>query len=143
MSMNSKFLLYLAWAQALIATSLSLYFSEILHFVPCVLCWYQRILLYPLVILIAVGILRKDRNLPYYILPMTLLGMLIALYHNLLQWSIIPESLSPCTVGVSCTTRYGNWFGFITIPLLSFTAFLIISGCMIIYLKISRDKNRL
>ncbi len=131
---------YIAWTQALVATLGSLYFSEIRKFPPCVLCWYQRILMYPLVILIAVGILRRDKQMYQYILPMSVLGMLISGYHNLLYYHIIPENLAPCVAGVSCTTRFFAWFGFITIPLLSMTAFTIITICMI--LSVKRHESR-
>ncbi len=75
----TKHVVVIAWIQSIIATLGSLYYSEILHFTPCVLCWYQRILLYPLVLIIAVGILRKDKGLYQYVLPMSILGLLIAL----------------------------------------------------------------
>ena len=124
----------LAWLQAWIATLGSLFFSEIMHFTPCVLCWYQRIFMYPLVFILSIGILRKDKNLPYYVLPLSITGLLIALYHNLLYYGIIPEVVR-CAIGVSCKTRFFAWFGFITIPLLSFIAFTVISACMIALLK--------
>ncbi len=132
---NFKFqiFLYIAFGQALIATLTSLYFSEILKFPPCVLCWYQRILMYPLVIILAVGILKKDKGVYQYVLPLSILGMVIAIYHNLLYWNIIPESQTPCLLGVSCTIKFIEYFGFITIPFLSFVAFLIITACMVIY----------
>jgi disulfide bond formation protein DsbB len=126
---------YIVWLVAIISTLGSLYFSQIMHLTPCILCWYQRILMYPLVLIIAVGILLKDKKLPYYVLPLSLLGASIGLYHNLLYYNIIPESLAPCTLGVSCTTRLIDWFGFLTIPLLSFTAFVLISIGMIISLR--------
>lgn len=128
----------LAWAQALVATSGSLYFSEVLNWKPCLLCWYQRILMYPLVLVIGIGIIRRDKNLPYYALPLSLVGLFIALYHNLLQWRIIPEAIAPCQVGVPCVSKYAGWFGFVTIPLLSLTAFWIISFLMIRQLKANR-----
>jgi disulfide bond formation protein DsbB len=131
---------YLAWIQSIVATFGSLYFSEIRKFPPCVLCWYQRILMYPLVILIAVGILRRDKNMHWYVLPLSILGMMISGYHNLLYYGILPESLAPCVAGVSCTTRFFSWFGFITIPLLSMTAFTIITICMI--LSVKRHESR-
>ena len=80
-----KYILYLAFLQALIATLGSLFFSEILKFPPCVLCWYQRIAMYPLVLILAMGILKKDKNLPLYVLPLSIIGMLIGVYHNLLR----------------------------------------------------------
>lgn len=126
---------YIAWVQAIVATASSLYLSEILHWTPCVLCWYQRILMYPLVILIAVGIYKKDKNLPYFVLPMTIIGMGIALFHYLLQIGIVPDAVAPCVSGVSCTTKFFMWLGFITIPFLSLTAFSIITVCMILFLK--------
>lgn len=129
---KTKLAAYIAWSQAVIATSSSLYFSEILHFPPCVLCWYQRIFMYPLVLIIAVGIIRKDKNLPFYVLPLSLFGGAIAFYHYLLQRGIIPDKIAPCSLGISCTTDYIEWLGFITIPFLSLIAFAVISVCMLV-----------
>lgn len=130
-----KKFLYIAWIQALIATLGSLYYSDIQHFSPCVLCWYQRILLYPLTIIIPLGLLRKDTHLPYLLLPLSGLGTLVALYQYLLQLGILKENLSPCMFGVSCVTKYVEYFGFITIPLLSLTAFVIISVSLYLAMK--------
>lgn len=126
---------YVILITSLISTLTSLYFSEIMHLAPCVLCWYQRICMYPLIIISAVGILTKDKKLPYYILPLSVIGWGIALYHNLLYYKILPESIAPCRAGVSCTTKLIELFGFITIPLGSFLAFTFIIICTIIYLK--------
>lgn len=131
-------ILYIAWLQVLAGMLMSLYFSEILKLPPCVLCWYQRIALYPLVVIIPVGILKKDKNLPLYVLPLSILGMVIALYHNLLYYGVIPENIDPCTAGVSCTTKLIEWFGFITIPLMSLAAFTLITVCMLVYRKIQK-----
>lgn len=128
-------ILYIAWLQVLSGMLISLYFSEIMKLSPCVLCWYQRIALYPLVAIIPVGILKKDKNLPLYVLPLSIVGMIIALYHNLLYYGIIPERIAPCTFGISCTTKLIEWFGFITIPMMSLTAFILITICMFIYRK--------
>lgn len=130
-----RYILYIAWLQALVATLGSLYFSEIAKFPPCILCWYQRICMYPLVAILAVGIYRKDKNVPFYVLPLSLTGLLIALYHNLLYYKIIPESAAPCISGISCTTKYIEWFGFVTIPFLSLVAFAVITACMIFFMK--------
>jgi disulfide bond formation protein DsbB len=113
----------------------SLYFSEILHLPPCNLCWYQRIALYPIVAIAAVGILLKDKNLPFYILPLAVGGWLIALYHNLLYYRFIAEPIIPCQAGVPCTARLVQMFGFIDIPLGSFLTFTFIIICTIIYKK--------
>lgn len=125
---------YLMWATALIATLGSLYFSEILKFQPCVLCWYQRILMYPIVLILLVDIIRKDKDFIYRILPLSVLGWIISFYHNLLYYNILPESAAPCSSGVSCTAKYIEYFGFVTIPLLALIAFSIINVLIIIKL---------
>ena len=122
-------ILYLAWIQACVATLGSLYFSEVMNLQPCVLCWYQRILMYPLSLIIMVGIWRRDSALYLYVLPLSMLGFGIATYHNLLYYGILPESIQPCLLGVSCTTRQIEWLGFITIPVMSLLAFTVISAC--------------
>ncbi|MDO8489851.1 MAG: disulfide oxidoreductase [bacterium] len=108
-----------AWGLSILAMLGSLYFSEVMHFPPCTLCWYQRIAIYPLAFLIPMGIIRKDVNLPYYILSIIVPGFLVSIYHNLLYYGILPETIAPCAQGVSCITKYIEWYGFITIPLLS------------------------
>ena len=137
-----QFVLYSAWLQAFLATLGSLYFSEIRHFTPCILCWYQRILMYPLVLLIAVGIIRRDPKIYQYILPMSLLGLGISLYHILLQNGVIPEAIAPCAIGASCTVKYTGYLGFITIPVMSFTAFLVITICMFTLRKINQTHEQ-
>ena len=122
--------LYIAWIQAIVAMAGSLYFSNVLGWTPCVLCWYIRIAMYPLVLLLAVAILRKSKDIEYYILPQIIIGLGISAYDYLLQLGVISEKLAPCTNGVSCATRYHTWFGFVTIPLLSFIAFIIIIICL-------------
>jgi disulfide bond formation protein DsbB len=120
--------LFAAWT----ATCGSLFFSEVLGWRPCVLCWYQRILMYPLAILLAVGIARRDRGLHVYVLPFSLAGMCVSLYHYLLirtDWFPPP----PCASDVPCTVDYLNWLGFINIPFMALTAFVIIT-CMMVTL---------
>ena len=91
--------------------------------------------MYPLVAILAVGILRRDSGVAAYVLPLSLTGLLISIYHNLLYYNIIPESAAPCVSGISCTTVFIQWFGFVTIPLLSLAAFAAISSLMIIHAK--------
>lgn len=129
--MKDHIFVYIAWFQALIATSGSLYFSEIKHFTPCLLCWYQRIFMYPLVIIIAVGLLRKDKKLYQYVLPMSILGGIVAFYQVLLQKGILPEAVAPCSIAASCAVKYTGYFGFITIPVMSLAAFVLITVCML------------
>lgn len=125
--------LYTAWIIALTATVGSLFFSEVMNLPPCILCWYQRIAMYPLVFIIGAGILMRDRRVKYYALPVCLAGLVVAVYHNLLYYGIIPDSITPCTQGVSCTSVQIEWLGFITIPLLSLTAFALVLLCLLFY----------
>ena len=129
----SAALAYPAWIIALVATVGSLFFSEVMNLPPCVLCWYQRIAMYPLVLIIGVGIVLRDARLKYYALPVSVGGLLIAIYHNLLYYGILPDSIAPCTQGVSCTSVQIEWLGFITIPLMALTAFVSISLCLAFY----------
>ncbi len=132
---KTQALAYIAWIQALVSTAFSLYFSQILLLPPCILCWYQRIFMYPLTIILTIGILQKDRKVYRYVLPLSITGGLIAIYHNLLYYKILPESAAPCTLGISCTTKLIEWGGFITIPLLSLAAFSVITICMLVLKK--------
>ncbi len=131
----------IAWAVAFIATCGSLYFSEIRHFPPCVLCWYQRIAVYASMIILLVGVLRKDKNVPYYVLPLTTIGTLISIFHNLLYYKLLPESAAPCQAGISCTTQFVEYFGFVTIPLMSLAALLTITISMYLYLRYTRSHD--
>lgn len=139
MDQKSWGVLFVAWFIALGATAGSLFFSEVLGFIPCVLCWYQRIAMYPIVIILVMGLLRKDAAATIYSLPLSVIGLAIALYHNLLHWGIVPEDLSPCVQGVPCSTVYINWLGFITIPLLSMLAFIAIAT--LLTLNVSRYRR--
>lgn len=133
--------LYVAWIQSIAAMVGSYYFSEIRHFTPCNLCWYQRIFMFPLVIIIAVGILKKDKDIYKYVLPLSIIGWFVAFYQVLLEKGIIKENLLPCTIGAACTTKYINYLGFITIPLLSLLAFSLITICMVIFWRLNQKKN--
>lgn len=136
-----KYLPYFVFIIALLSTLISLFFSEILKFTPCVLCWYQRIFMYPMVFISAVSIMRKQKDLHYYILPLSIIGFLIGFYQNLLIWHILPEAIAPCTAGVSCVDQPFVLFGFITIPLGSMISFAIISASMILYAKVEKEDS--
>lgn len=121
-------LVFLCWFIALIGTAGSLFFSEVLKYPPCSLCWYQRIFLYPLVLIFMIGIVRRDRSHIFYAWPISLVGFLIAAYHNLLFYGFISKELSPCRENISCSEKYIEGFGFLSIPFLSgFGFFLIVS----------------
>ncbi|MBI3342270.1 disulfide bond formation protein B [Candidatus Curtissbacteria bacterium] len=144
--------LYIAFVQAWFATLGSLYFSEIRHWIPCILCWYQRILMYPLIIILGVAIWRKDKNVAYYVLPMTILGASIAFYHYMLQMTPLKEitpvqckAYGPCSEVKALTFFNGavTLPYFVTIPFLSFTAFIVITIMMIVILKTNKkNENR-
>ena len=123
----SWIIVFLAWIVATVATLGSLFFSEVMGFVPCTLCWYQRIFMYPLVLVFLVGMISFDKSVLKYATPMVGFGLFFSIYHNLLHYGIIPESAVPCSQGVPCSTKYINYFDFITIPMLSLIAFSLIA----------------
>ena len=130
---------FFALIVSFVATLGSLFFSEVMHFIPCSLCWYQRIFMYSLVFLFLVNLLFPDDKIFKYSISLVLIGWSVSIYHNLLMFGIIPENLSPCVQGVPCSTMYINWLGFITIPLLSFFAYTIL---LILILKIKNEKRK-
>lgn len=91
--------------------------------------------MFPLVVILGVGFSLKDKNLPFYSLPLILIGWSISLYHNLLYYRWISPTLAPCTSGVSCTERQLDLFGFLSIPLMSFLSFSMIFLLMLIHAK--------
>ncbi|APW65445.1 disulfide bond formation protein B [Poseidonibacter parvus] len=117
---------FLSFITATIATLGSLFFSEVMEFIPCSMCWYQRIFMYPLVLIFLVNMLYPDDKIVKYAMPIVLVGLSFSIYHNLLMFEIIPESIVPCVQGVPCSTEYINWLGFITIPFLSLISYSII-----------------
>ena len=127
--------LYIAFAISLFATVGSLFLSEVLHWQPCVLCWSQRIMIYPLVIILGASILKDIKDVDYIVLPMTFIGGLIAIYHNLLQYHIISEKLAPCSNGIPCVDFYHIGPTWLSVPLLSLITFIIITICMFGYRK--------
>ncbi len=129
---SSWTLVFACWLIACVSTLGSLFFSEVMGFQPCVLCWYQRIFMYPLVILLPLGLFPFDRNVVRYALPLSLIGALIAGFHLLLVAGYIPESIKPCVQGVPCSEVQIEWFGFVTIPLLSGLSFLLITALLIL-----------
>ncbi len=136
MSSSKLNLLYAGLLIATAATFGSLYFSEILNFAPCLLCWYQRLMMYPLVVIFAIGIILKEKKLHYYALPFSILGILIATYHNLIYYKVLPEEASACNLQIPCGTVQLQLFGFITIPLLSLISFTAITALMVIFRRI-------
>lgn len=125
-------LLFICWLIATASTLGSLFFSDIMNYAPCSMCWYQRIFMYPLVVIFLTGLFPFDKNIVKYSLPLTLLGTGFAFYHTLLYSGFIPKSMQPCGHGVSCSEKYLDIFGFISIPMLSLFAFSIIAALLLV-----------
>jgi disulfide bond formation protein DsbB len=119
--------LWVAFGVALIATAGSLYFSEVAHFVPCKLCWFQRVAMYPLVSL-ALPAFWYDRRAARYLLPLPVVGLGIAVWHILVERGVVEETQS-CTISApgGCGTRWIEEFGYVTIPTLSATGFALLA----------------
>ncbi|WP_212926877.1 disulfide oxidoreductase [Oceanobacillus sp. J11TS1] len=118
--------MYFAWVVSLIATLGSLYFSEIKGFIPCELCWYQRIAMYPLALILGIATFKQDFSVKKYMLPIAIIGWCISLYHYLEQKVPGFAPVRPCVGSVPCNMEYINWLGFMTIPFLAFVAFTLI-----------------
>ncbi|MGM0803667.1 MAG: disulfide oxidoreductase [Bacillota bacterium] len=123
--------LLIAWITSIVSLVGSLFFSEVMKFVPCNFCWYQRILMYPLVIVLGVAFYQQDHKVTRYVLPLSFLGIIVSGYHYALQKIPALKAFEVCTSGVPCSGQYINWLGFITIPLLAFVGFMIITICML------------
>jgi disulfide bond formation protein DsbB len=124
-----EYALFIIFSVSLTGTLLSLYYSDYIGLEPCVLCWWQRIFLYPQVILAGIATWKNDRNIFLYSLWLSIIGAVISGYQSLLQYGV--SSPLPCAAGgtaVSCAKVYFMEFGYITIPLMAFTAFLITAG---------------
>lgn len=140
-----NYLLLAQLALAVSATFGSLVFSEIMKFPPCDLCWYQRVFVYPMVFVLLSGIYLQSKEVAYYLFPLSVFGLLIAIYHNLVYYKII-EVIVPCSESAPCTAQQLNMFGFITIPLLSLMTFfsmLVLNGVTIWVLRksLKDEKN--
>lgn len=125
-------LIFGAWLIASASTLGALFFGEVMQLPPCVLCWYQRICMFPLVLILPVGMFPLDRKVIRYALPLAAIGWPFAVFHVLLIAGVIPESIKPCTQGVPCSEKVIEWFGFVTIPLLSVVAFSTIIALLIL-----------
>jgi disulfide bond formation protein DsbB len=121
----------LAFVVALVATLGSLYLSEVAHFVPCRLCWYQRIAMYPLPVLLGIAWWKRDAGIRRYVVPLALIGLLISTYHILVERFPSLEDSGVCEVSNPCTIRWVERFGFVTIPTMALAAFALISGLLV------------
>ena len=119
-------LIFAAWILATSATLVSLFFSEIMQVPVCVLCWYQRIAMYPLVLVLPFGLFPYDPKVARYAGPLVALGWVLALFHVLLVAGIIPKSAQPCVQGIPCSETHVALFGFLNIPIMSLLVFTLL-----------------
>ena len=124
-------LAFAAWLLAAISTAGALFLGEVMGFAPCVLCWYQRIFMFPLVFVLAAGLFPFDPKIVRYALPLSVGGWLVGVFHLLLTAGYIPQYATPCMQGIPCSQVQVEWLGFVTIPLLSVVAFSLICGLLI------------
>lgn len=123
----------LGWAAgvALVATLGSLYLSDVVGFVPCSLCWYQRIAMYPLWVILGVAFWRNEPAVWAYALPLPLIGVAISAYHVMVQYRPNLE-VAACTGGIPCSARYLLVYGFVSIPVMAAGAFLFVAACLLV-----------
>ena len=139
---KSRIFLFLAWEVSMIATLGSLYFSEIKGFIPCDLCWFQRIFMYPLTLILGIGAFQNDLTVKRFVFPMAIVGGFISLMHYLEQKIPGFGGIKPCVSGVPCNAEYINWLGFITIPFLALTAFTLITIFMVLAHVYSKKEEK-
>jgi disulfide bond formation protein DsbB len=133
--------LILIWTVSLVATLGSLYFSEVRGYEPCTLCWYQRILMYPIVLISGVALFQKNARIALTLAIFSIVGGSISLYHYGIQKLSFLSDNAPVCGNVSCTGQYINYLGFITIPFLALTAFLIILITSLFMMKWQKESK--
>ncbi len=125
-------LVFSAWLLATASTLGALFFGEVMQLPPCSLCWYQRIFMFPMALILPFALFPLNRSVVRAALPLAALGSLVAAFHVLLVAGVIPARLEPCKQGVPCSETVIEWFGFLNIPLLSFAAFAAIAALLTI-----------
>lgn len=124
--------LFTAWFIALIATLGVLFVGEVMGQTPCNLCWFQRAFMFPLVIVLGIATLYSDTSVWRYGLPLAIGGVLVAGFHSLLYLGVIPEGITPCTKGISCTSADMTILGNLPLPVLALAAFSAITALLFI-----------
>ncbi|HJF32738.1 MAG TPA: disulfide bond formation protein B [Sporosarcina psychrophila] len=133
--------LIVIWTVSLVATLGSLYFSEVRGYEPCTLCWYQRILMYPIVLISGIALFQKNARIALTLAVFSIVGGSISLYHYGIQKISFLSDSAPACGNVSCTGQYINYLGFITIPFLALTAFLIILITSLFMMKWQKESR--
>jgi disulfide bond formation protein DsbB len=127
--------LLLAWLVALAATAGALFIGEVMLMAPCQLCWYQRIFMFPLALILGMACFSEDRRGAVYALPLALGGAAMAGYHTLLVAGVIPKAWLPCSAGVSCADQRLEILNGVQIPWLSLAAFVAIGLLLTLFLR--------
>lgn len=122
--------LLIAWIMSLFATLASIYFIEIQGNPAASLCWFERMLIFGVFLILTVGILRQDINAKYYAIPFVVLGIPSALYQQLVHWNIIQIDSTSCSISSVCSTKFFELLGFITQATLCLTAFIVVGICL-------------
>ncbi len=125
---------WLAFAVAATATAGSLYFSEVQNFIPCKLCWYQRIAMFSLALVLLIGALRRDRDVRWYAVPLAGVGLVVSVYHYLVEWFPGIETGS-CDLSAPCSSPYFREFGFVTLSFMAGAGFLTVLALLLLPLE--------
>jgi disulfide bond formation protein DsbB len=134
------YLLMFQFTISLAAIFGSLFFSEVMKFPPCDLCWYQRLFIYPVALLVLTGLYLNSKDTNKFLTPFIFTGLLFSIYHNLVYYKVI-QVIVPCTEHAPCTAQQLNFLGFITIPLLSLLSFIALLVLNLISLKLDLKKD--
>ena len=130
------------WIVSMVATLGSLYFSEIRGYEPCKMCWIQRIFMYPIVLMTTIAFIQKNAKIALTTAVFAIMGGSVSLYHYGIQKIDFLSDSAPACGMVSCTGQYINWLGFITIPFLALTAFVLIAGASFYFMKAVKSANQ-
>lgn len=130
--------LALAWAVATVATLGALFVGEVMGQAPCDLCWYQRVAMFPLALLLGIAVYRGDVGVRFYALPLAVIGALVAGFHSLLYAGLLPETIEPCGAGPSCASADMTLFGLLPLPFLALGAFAAIAVLLVLPAKSTR-----
>jgi len=121
-----------AWIVAVVTMLGSLYYSKVMEFVPCELCWYQRICIYPFAVILGIAAWRRDAGIRVYAIPVFAIGMVISTYHTWIQAFPPSSGTSFCTADVPCTTRYVWELGFVSLPFMALSAFVVMTVLLLV-----------
>lgn len=130
--------LWLAFAVAFGATAGSLYFSEIANYTPCRLCWYQRIAVFPLTFTLFAAAVKNDRNVKRYVLPVSVLGIAVSVYHQIIEWYPQLEKTS-CSVDAPCTAVWFRGLGFMSLAFMA--SVTLITVITLVTVRFPTEKN--